>query len=158
MGLKVLSRVSRQVAFGLHELLKTGAANVHTTGDWRVLFTLLECVGAGAKPPSIRGVGSAVPVAGAGVTDGAAANDTETSDRGYTSDSELYEHRNRVAVAANAHGSNPELNVVPAGGGGGWIFVGREGEIEHMKGNQVPGQEYTIIHDRELVSSLLPIC
>ena len=53
---QILSRVSRQVAFGLHELLKTGAANVHTTGDWRVLFTLLECVGAGAKPPSIRGV------------------------------------------------------------------------------------------------------
>ena len=156
--MKVLSRVSRQVAFGLHELLKTGAANAHTTGDWRVLFTLLECVGAGAKPPSIRGVGPAVPAAAGDVSEGGVpTNDAETSDRGYTSDSELYEHRSRVAVAANAHGSNPELNVVPAGGGGGWMFVGREGEIEHMKGKQVPGQEYTIIHDRELVSLLLYI-
>lgn len=150
-----MSRVSRQVAFGLHELLKTGAANVHTTGDWRVLFTLLECVGAGAKPPSIRGVGSTAPVDGATVSEGATTNGAEISDRGYTSDSELYEHRSRVAVAANAHGSNPELNVVPTAGGGGWIFVGREGEIEHMKGKQVPGQEYTIIHDRELVSRVL---
>ena len=67
----------------------------------------------------------------------------------------MYENRVRgasaaAAAAANAHGSNPELNVV-ATGGAGWIFVGREGEIEHMKGTQVPGKEYTIIHDRQLV-------
>lgn len=47
----VLSRVSRQVAFGLHELLKTNAANIHSSNDWYTLFCLLECIGAGVKPP-----------------------------------------------------------------------------------------------------------
>lgn len=48
----VLSRVSHQVAFGLHELLKTNAANIHSGDDWATLFTLLECIGSGVKPPA----------------------------------------------------------------------------------------------------------
>lgn len=47
----VLSRVSHQVAYGLHELLKTNAANIHSGDDWATLFTLLECIGSGVKPP-----------------------------------------------------------------------------------------------------------
>lgn len=46
----VLSRISREVAYGLHELLKTNAANIHCTDDWYTLFSLLECIGAGVKP------------------------------------------------------------------------------------------------------------
>lgn len=48
----VLSRVSHQVAYGLHELLKTNAANIHSSDDWATLFTLLECIGSGVKPPA----------------------------------------------------------------------------------------------------------
>ena len=48
----VLSRVSHQVAYGLHELLKTNAANIHSGDDWATLFTLLECIGSGVKPPA----------------------------------------------------------------------------------------------------------
>lgn len=48
----VLSRISREVAYGLHELLKTNAANIHCTDDWYTLFSLLECIGAGVKPPA----------------------------------------------------------------------------------------------------------
>lgn len=47
----VLSRVSRDVSYGLHELLKTNAANIHSSDDWYTLFSLLECIGAGVKPP-----------------------------------------------------------------------------------------------------------
>ncbi|XP_043480044.1 Golgi-specific brefeldin A-resistance guanine nucleotide exchange factor 1 [Leptopilina heterotoma] len=43
-----MSPLSRQIAYGLSELLKTGAANIHTNDDWKVIFSLLECVGAGA--------------------------------------------------------------------------------------------------------------
>ena len=156
-----LSRVSRQVSFGLHELLKTGAANVHTTGDWRVLFTLLECVGAGARPPAIRGTQESSTSEGMAGSENEFTNREALSDRGYTSDSELYENRtNRSAqtvapLATNSvHGSSPELNVAPSGAGG-WILVGRQGEIEHMRGKMAPGKEYTIVHDRELVSTLL---
>lgn len=50
-----LSRVSRHIAYGLYELLKTGAANIHTDTDWALVFTLLECVGAGRMPPRVVG-------------------------------------------------------------------------------------------------------
>jgi hypothetical protein len=87
-----------------------------------------------------------------------------TNDRGYTSDSEVYESNraNRTPLSANsagfsgARGSSPELNVptapAPVAGGGGWIFVGRQGEIEHSKAKQAPGHEYNIVHDRKLVT------
>lgn len=50
-----LSRVARQVSYGLYELLKTSAANIHSATDWAIIFTLLECVGAGAPPPRVVG-------------------------------------------------------------------------------------------------------
>lgn len=57
----VLSRVCRDVAFGLHELLKTNAANIHCTDDWYTLFSLLECIGAGVKPPAALQVANTSP-------------------------------------------------------------------------------------------------
>jgi hypothetical protein len=50
-----LFRVSRQISYGLYELLKTSAANIHSDTDWSIIFTLLECVGAGAHPPKVVG-------------------------------------------------------------------------------------------------------
>ncbi|XP_076292687.1 sec7 domain-containing protein garz [Lasioglossum baleicum] len=43
--------LARQIAYGLFELLKIGAANIHNTEDWKVVFSLLECSGAGALSP-----------------------------------------------------------------------------------------------------------
>lgn len=48
----VIHAICQQVAYGLHDLLRTNAANIHSTQDWYTLFTLLEVVGAGAKPPT----------------------------------------------------------------------------------------------------------
>ncbi|XP_014484038.1 PREDICTED: Golgi-specific brefeldin A-resistance guanine nucleotide exchange factor 1 [Dinoponera quadriceps] len=45
------SPLARQIAYGLFELLKTGAANIHSAEDWKVVFSLLECAGAGALAP-----------------------------------------------------------------------------------------------------------
>jgi len=42
--------VSKQVSYGLHELLRNNAANIHSAEDWAVVFSLLEVVGAGASP------------------------------------------------------------------------------------------------------------
>lgn len=41
---------SRQIAYGLHELLRTNAANVHRREHWAVLFGLMEAAGAGVCP------------------------------------------------------------------------------------------------------------
>ncbi|XP_011870032.1 PREDICTED: golgi-specific brefeldin A-resistance guanine nucleotide exchange factor 1 [Vollenhovia emeryi] len=43
--------LARQIAYGLFELLKTGAANINSAEDWKVVFSLLECAGAGALAP-----------------------------------------------------------------------------------------------------------
>ncbi|VDK21666.1 unnamed protein product [Anisakis simplex] len=45
---------SRQIAFGLHELLRANAANVHRKEHWAVLFALLEAAGAGAYADDIQ--------------------------------------------------------------------------------------------------------
>ncbi|XP_048590620.1 Golgi-specific brefeldin A-resistance guanine nucleotide exchange factor 1 isoform X2 [Nematostella vectensis] len=49
----VLMACGRQISFGLHELLRTNAASITSTRDWVTVFTLLECVGAAATPPTV---------------------------------------------------------------------------------------------------------
>ena len=56
----VIHSVARQVAYGLHDLLRTNAANIHGANDWATLFSLLEVVGAGASPPPLLSVGTGV--------------------------------------------------------------------------------------------------
>ncbi|XP_069741695.1 Golgi-specific brefeldin A-resistance guanine nucleotide exchange factor 1 isoform X1 [Narcine bancroftii] len=119
----VLSRVSRQIAYGLHELLKTNAANIHSSDDWCTLFTLLECIGAGVKPPPALQMAS-----GADNQDAGAQSDSEiasyhpsevNSDRGYTSDSEVYtEHGKQTKV----HRSSTDVDIASSG----WLVVGRD--------------------------------
>ena len=50
-----LHKVCRQISFALHELLKSNAANIHLQADWSAILTLMEVVGAGSRPPVIRG-------------------------------------------------------------------------------------------------------
>lgn len=52
----VLHSLARQVTYGLHELLRTNAANIHAASNWNTLFTLLEVAGAGASPPPLMQV------------------------------------------------------------------------------------------------------
>lgn len=47
----VIFAISKQISIGIYELLKTSAQNIHSETDWDIIFTLLECVGAGAIPP-----------------------------------------------------------------------------------------------------------
>lgn len=49
----VIHALCRHVSFALNDLLKTNAANIHSSRDWYTLFTLLEVVGAGANPPPL---------------------------------------------------------------------------------------------------------
>lgn len=45
-----------KISYGLQDLLKTNAANIHTSRDWYTLFTLLEVAGAGANLPPVMQV------------------------------------------------------------------------------------------------------
>uniref|UniRef100_A0A6I8S9T8 Golgi-specific brefeldin A-resistance guanine nucleotide exchange factor 1 n=1 Tax=Xenopus tropicalis TaxID=8364 RepID=A0A6I8S9T8_XENTR len=118
----VLSKVSRQVAFGVHELLKTNAANIHSSNDWYTLFCLLECIGAGVKPPP------ALQVTTRADNDTGAQSDSEVSsyhpsevnlDRGYTSDSEVYAEHSKQS---KMHRSVTDVDMMNSG----WLMVGKE--------------------------------
>lgn len=49
----MLHAVSRQLVYGLYELIHTHAPNIHSREDWQVLFTLLEVCGAGSSAPAL---------------------------------------------------------------------------------------------------------
>lgn len=53
MKQNVLQACGRQISFGLHELIRTNASSVTSSRDWVTVFTLLECVGAAATPPTV---------------------------------------------------------------------------------------------------------
>ncbi|CAF1184629.1 unnamed protein product, partial [Didymodactylos carnosus] len=114
----VIHQLSSEIAFGLHELLRTNAANIHKSDDWFTLFSLLEVVGAGAHPPPVLQTTMMSPQtppktflhqtlsnSSKSTTDTGAQSDSEccatsncqsslctedVKDKGYTSDTELY--------------------------------------------------------------------
>ncbi|KAE9417648.1 hypothetical protein Angca_008878 [Angiostrongylus cantonensis] len=92
---KAMFVFSRQISFGLHELLRTNAANVHRKEHWAVLFALLEAAGAAALPDDLANVswGFSYGIWKSLVTSRLAFSDGEvmsphsqSDDRGYTSD------------------------------------------------------------------------
>uniref|UniRef100_A0A3Q3JAW5 Golgi-specific brefeldin A-resistance guanine nucleotide exchange factor 1 n=1 Tax=Monopterus albus TaxID=43700 RepID=A0A3Q3JAW5_MONAL len=122
----VLSRVSREVAYGLHELLRTNAANIHSTDDWYTLFSLLECIGAGVKPPASFQFTSTTAD-----NDTGAQSDSELSshhpsevslERGYTSDSEVYTEHSKTRIPR----SDVDIAI------SGWLVVGKD-DLEMSK-------------------------
>ncbi|XP_061083550.1 Golgi-specific brefeldin A-resistance guanine nucleotide exchange factor 1 isoform X3 [Conger conger] len=124
---QVLSRVSREVAYGLHELLKTNAANIHCSDHWFTLFSLLECIGAGVKPPA------ALQFPASPDNDTGAQSDSELSsyhasevslDRGYTSDSEVYTEHGKSRIPR----SITDMDVASSG----WLVVGKD-DLETSK-------------------------
>ncbi|XP_043993051.1 Golgi-specific brefeldin A-resistance guanine nucleotide exchange factor 1 isoform X2 [Gambusia affinis] len=117
----VLSRISREIAYGLHELLKTNAANIHCTDDWYTLFSLLECIGAGVKPRASFQLTSS-----SADNETGAQSDSELSshhsnevslDRGYTSDSEVYTDHSKTRMPR----STTDVDVSSSG----WLVVGK---------------------------------
>ncbi|XP_068183227.1 Golgi-specific brefeldin A-resistance guanine nucleotide exchange factor 1 isoform X2 [Antennarius striatus] len=118
----VLSRVSREVAFGLHELLKTNAANIHCTDDWYTLFSLLECIGAGVKPPASFRLAPSTAENDTGAqsdSDLPPHHPNEVSvDRGYTSDTEVYTEHSKTRIPR----SITDVDVASSG----WLVVGKE--------------------------------
>ncbi|VDK81147.1 unnamed protein product [Cylicostephanus goldi] len=84
---KAMYVFSRQISFGLHELLRTNAANVHRREHWAVLLSLLEAAGAAALPDDAPQPESSAAVDRQAFSDGEAMTTRSTTDdRGYTSD------------------------------------------------------------------------
>lgn len=124
---KLLNYIAIPVAIGMYELLTTSAQNIHTEADWNIVFTLLECVGAGAISPE------ASETAPSGTkSDGAFSSEEETeiSDRSYTSDSEVLLHKNS-SPATTPPGEN------------NWIIVDKDAADDQQRKN--PNQVVTTV-------------
>ncbi|KAK0051833.1 Golgi-specific brefeldin A-resistance guanine nucleotide exchange factor 1 [Biomphalaria pfeifferi] len=146
----VIQSLCRQISYGLQDLLKTNAANIHTSRDWYTLFTLLEVAGAGANLPPVMQVCADVDLTEV-INDAGAQSDSEVqslsgiseaSDRGYTSDSELYEgqsrHGNQKHSSSLNHPLGLELRPVPDNGS--WMMVNRE----DVHSPRMPVNQYSI--------------
>ncbi|KAJ1370138.1 G-box binding factor [Parelaphostrongylus tenuis] len=84
---KAMYVFSRQISFGLHELLRTNAANVHRKEHWAVLFALLEAAGAAALPDDSTSSECITTSDRQAFSDGEVMSPPpQSDDRGYTSD------------------------------------------------------------------------
>ncbi|XP_077538391.1 sec7 domain-containing protein garz [Haemaphysalis longicornis] len=173
-----LQQVCGQVACALHELLRTSATCLQAPSDWATLFLLMACAGAGLRPqqaptlqrpPSFHR--SMTSVAESTTTSVGAQSDSELSrgthgrqegpvDRGYTSDSELYQHQSpsggAVARAPSISQDDVPRSTVDSSAGG-WILVsggGAGAEEEQQRGRSAapPVNQFSI----SLACELLP--
>uniref|UniRef100_A0A1L8DVZ9 Putative guanine nucleotide exchange factor n=1 Tax=Nyssomyia neivai TaxID=330878 RepID=A0A1L8DVZ9_9DIPT len=109
---RVIFTISRQISAGIYELLKTSAQNIHTEADWAIIFTLLECVGAGAvaaESEEATAIGTK--------SDGALSSEDDSGlpDRGYTSDSEI-----------GRSGTTTSTPLISPTSGENWILVNKD--------------------------------
>ncbi|KAH8386199.1 hypothetical protein KR200_001021 [Drosophila serrata] len=129
----LLLRISKQISIGIYELLKTSAQNIHSEQDWQIIFNLLECVGAGAVPPSYDDAQLPLPLNGGAKSDGALSGEEDGStlpERGYTSDSEL----NKTSVGPAASSPSAE----------NWILVNnKDSELTTASRPQSPPSSST---------------
>lgn len=65
----IVRQLSRHVSFGVHDLLRTNAVNIHSNDDWASIFTILQVYGAGATSPYLVAAAAAAAAADSITTD-----------------------------------------------------------------------------------------
>ncbi|XP_055346236.1 LOW QUALITY PROTEIN: Golgi-specific brefeldin A-resistance guanine nucleotide exchange factor 1-like [Paramacrobiotus metropolitanus] len=110
-GIRVefFNRISRQVTFALYDLFQANATAIKSSEDWGFLLTLLECAGAGLRSSTAKDKDLSKPDSPPLVR----VQPEVDSDRGYTSDPELYDNQSSLSPAGSMT----------------WLMVGKEGEI-----------------------------
>ncbi|XP_061399986.1 Golgi-specific brefeldin A-resistance guanine nucleotide exchange factor 1 [Musca vetustissima] len=140
----VILRISKQISIGMYELLKTSAQNIHSEQDWQIVFTILECVGAGAEPPEYDDASLPVPNGLAAKSDGALSSEEDSGlpDRGYTSDSELSSKQaagsskqQQIPVMQNSNASSPFPSSPTAEN---WILVNKDTDLAASRPQSPP--------------------
>ena len=115
----VLQSLSSEIAYGLYELLRTNAANIHKSDDWHILFSLLEVVGAAAHPPAIFqstienssiNKHNHLTMNAESDTECSDCRTTSTIDKGYISDSEIYRRSDYIIVSHHDFDTNRNIN------------------------------------------------
>ena len=168
-------KVSRHVAFGLHELLRNNAANIHEADDWAIIFALIEIAGAGASPDprnkeaTHQGSAQGDAVRQQRLQPHNVAGDDD-SGHGASSDSEspttsrTNSPTNTVGSSASGGGGHPRELVTRERSGslgsstGGWIVLGgtnasaAEQQYQAIsEGILVKFDKLSIVHGRKIV-------
>ena len=132
----VILAISKQISIGMFELLKTSAQNIHTEADWAIVFTILECVGAGAIPPEYEDMHSICGTK----SDGALSSEEDSGlpDRGYISDSEV--------IKSNQSSNVCTPLVSPTGDN--WILVNKDADIVPSRS---PSPKHSIMYPCKLL-------
>lgn len=166
-------KVSRHVSFGLHELLRNDAANIHEADDWAIIFALIEIAGAGASPDLKKEEGineNAVQADAARRAQPQQPTGDDDSGHGASSDSEspttsrTNSPTNTVGSSASGGGSHArELLTRERSGSigsstGGWIVLGgtnasaAEQQYQAIsEGILVKFDKLSIVHSRKIV-------
>ncbi|XP_045609638.1 Golgi-specific brefeldin A-resistance guanine nucleotide exchange factor 1 isoform X2 [Procambarus clarkii] len=155
----VLLRISLQVVCGLREVLSVNTDHIQDSSDWAVLFNLLECTGAGAKPPPMVNSEHADVASNAGSVSDSDVGSTSGMDSGHCTEGAASDtadptsnppaapdHPDGARSTQRSRAASPD----PLHNTGGWILVGREGEIEPVAVRAVAVNEWDIVHQREL--------
>ena len=126
---QALTFVARHISFGLHELLRNNAANIHKTEDWSIIFGLMEVIGADVEQQS-KG---------------------DDADSGHGASSESSDSRN-----ASPGSPVRERSGSVGSSSGGWIVLDKTGgepkqQISHQKDiincNSLVESRPIVIHD-----------
>eukprot|EP00080_Pristionchus_pacificus_P016438 PDM76458.1 gbf-1 [Pristionchus pacificus] len=127
--------LSRQISYGLHELLRRNAANVHRKEQWSVIFALLQATGAALTSDEVEEAREAREQAeGGGATERNAFSDTERgssvrtmgTDRGYTSDDPSARHfGSTTSLASSSTSTAPRDSAIslPKAASQEWIHL-----------------------------------
>ena len=115
--------VARHVAFGLYELLRNNAANIHETEDWTIIFRLIEMVGAGITKETTE------------VNENQERTSTsEISESSSNQDQQIRERSGSVGSSS-----------------GGWIVLDKTSENAAVHSNSVYFNPNAIIHPKQIV-------
>lgn len=130
----VILRISKQISIGMYELLKTAAQNIHSEQDWQIVFTILECVGAGAEPPEYEDASLPQPNVMSAKSDGALSSEEDSGlpDRGYTSDSELGGQQTmpqKIQQSRQQQNSNNSSPFPSSPTAENWILVNKDTDL-----------------------------
>uniref|UniRef100_A0A914VU46 SEC7 domain-containing protein n=2 Tax=Plectus sambesii TaxID=2011161 RepID=A0A914VU46_9BILA len=143
---QMVLHLSKQIAYGLHELLRSNAANVHKREHWAILFSLLEAAGAAAFPDHVDWTPEEQQQSGQRQHH----SDTEQrpagratsprDDRGYTSETDVTKKMlpgDRADSAVSVTGSSEWIHVDHADAG-----------THHHRGSTAHGAAMTKVFDR----------
>lgn len=155
----ILLRVSLQIVCGLREVLSVNTDHIQDPNDWTILFNLLECAGAGAKPPPMVNSDHADIQSDSGSVSDSDFGSSSGVDSGHYTEGATSEcaepplgpptatdHPEVSKQTQRSRAASPD----PLHNTGGWILVGREGEIEPVAVRAVSVNEWDIVHQREL--------